>query len=83
MFDSINRISIKVTDFCNLDCVYCHQQKVTKDSSKTFSHYDKLEDFIKSLPLADEVDVLVTGGEISVKLDEFRKIERILRRIND
>lgn len=82
MFDSINRISIKVTDFCNLDCVYCHQQKVAKDSSKTFSHYDKLEDFIKSLPLADEVDVLVTGGEISVKLDEFKKIERILRRIS-
>lgn len=81
MFNQINRISIKVTDFCNLDCIYCHQSKNIKNSSNTFKCYDKLYDFLMSLPLADEVDVLVTGGEISIRLDEFRKIEKILRRI--
>lgn len=81
MFDSINRISIKVTDFCNLDCVYCHQQSKIKDSTSTFQHYDKLESFIRTLPLADEVDVLVTGGEISIKIDEFRRIDKILRKV--
>lgn len=83
MFNSINRISIKVTDFCNLDCVYCHQQRSKKDSSKTFEHYDKLYDFLLTLPLADTVDVLATGGEISIKLDEFMKIQKILHRVSE
>lgn len=83
MFDSINRISIKVTDFCNLDCVYCHQQSVVKDSTSTFTCYDELYTFIQSLPLDSEVDVLVTGGEISIKLDEFNRVEKILKRIEE
>lgn len=81
MFDTINRISIKVTDFCNLDCVYCHQQQKVKDETSEFTYFDKLESFIESLPLADTVDVLVTGGEISIKLHLFTKVEKILRRI--
>lgn len=81
MFDTINRISIKVTDFCNLDCVYCHQQQKVKDETSEFKYFDKLESFIESLPLAEAVDVLVTGGEISIKLHLFEKVEKILRRI--
>ena len=52
-----------------------------EDETSEFKYFDKLESFIESLPLAEAVDVLVTGGEISIKLHLFEKVEKILRRI--
>lgn len=73
MFKKISKMSIKVTNFCNLNCVYCHQLSSDKNNTETFTMYKELRSFLQKVKFNDEVDVTITGGEISLRLQELRK----------
>lgn len=73
MFKQIDRMGIKVTNFCNLNCIYCHQLRADKDNADTFVYYDELKDFLSKANMAPRVAVTVAGGEISLKMNEFNR----------
>lgn len=76
MFKKIRKMSVKVTNFCNLDCVYCHQLRKDKDNTDSFRLYDELEDFLRRCTFAERVPVTVAGGEISLRPREFEECVR-------
>lgn len=78
MFKEIRKMSLKVTNFCNLDCVYCHQLRRDKDSTASFQLYDELEDFLRGCTFSQNVPVTVAGGEISLRPKEFEECVRRL-----
>lgn len=79
MFSKINRVSIEFTKKCNLRCVYCHQDR--SDETISYSNLEKRIDFINSMKNIDElnVDISLTGGEVTVEEEKFIKYHRMLR----
>ncbi len=73
MFKVIDRLSVKVTTFCNMNCSYCHQLSLDKDKPGTFQHYDELKAFLARCNMAPRVKTTITGGEISLRLAEFQR----------
>lgn len=81
MFSKINKLTIKVTSYCNLACSYCHQLNTDKKEEMHFSYYKDLKDFVVSLDLADSVEVTLTGGEISLATEDYWKVVEVLRKV--
>lgn len=81
MFEKISKLSIKAYSGCNFNCVFCHQLLDDKHKPYVFDDYDNLQSFIEKLPLDNFVDVTITGGEITLADDLFRKIVSIFRKI--
>lgn len=81
MFDRIDAIVYKVSEYCNLDCVYCFQKYDTKTRSREFEYFDELLEFLKKLPLADDFEVKVTGGESSLHCDKIRKAYKKFKKL--
>lgn len=83
MFDRLDAIVYKVSEYCNLDCVYCFQKNEVKERTRGFTYFDELIKLLISLPLAENFEVKVTGGESSLHCDKiredykkFKKLER-------
>lgn len=85
MLDQIRYLLIKYCTFCNLDCSYCLiQDKKSKEESKIFSSTKELVSVLKDLPIADTLNIELTGGECTLFADqiydfyqEMKKIERV------
>ena len=81
MFRTIKEITFKVNPYCNLNCVYCFQTYDTKTHNKCFDLYDELVAFMQTLPLGDQVEIKMTGGEASLYCDEMRRGMKKLRKL--
>lgn len=84
MFDIIDNIVIKMTDYCNLECKYCFQKKDSKKKANLIDIEDDIYHFIKKLPLSTNFSLKLAGGEVSIFPDKiksiykkFKKLERI------
>lgn len=85
MFNRIDAIVYKISEYCNLDCVYCFQKYDVKERTRNFVYYKELIDFLKTQPLANEFEIKITGGESSLHCDKirrdykrFKKLERYI-----
>ena len=83
MFERFDALVYKVSEYCNLDCVYCFQKHDVKERTRGFTYFDELIKLLITLPLADDFEVKVTGGESSLHCDKirqdykkFKKLER-------
>ena len=81
MFDLINKLSIKAYSGCNLNCVYCHQLFDDKNDTRKFIDCHNLENFLLEIPLDQNVDVTITGGEITLVPDCFMNVVNVLKKI--
>lgn len=84
MFRNITAVTFKIGQYCNLNCEYCFQKYDTKESCNKFTMYDEMVNFLAKLPLDEELEFKVTGGEPSLYCDEMRyaynklsKLERL------
>lgn len=82
MFETIDRIVVKVSDACNLDCKYCFEKG--KMGRGRFTDWKGLSSFIKGLKSNQWLIVKFMGGEpllfaqdIQDGIQELRKIERV------
>lgn len=82
MLKRISKFSIKVTTFCNLNCLYCHQLSIDKDYPSLFNKFDELEEFLLKLPFEDEVIVTITGGEITTRPELFLRTIKSLNNVS-
>ena len=71
MFERFDAIVYKVSEYCNLDCVYCFQKHDVKERTRGFTYFDELIKLLITLPLAND---------IVIRLD---KTIKNLRRLND
>ena len=86
MLDQIRYLLIKYCTFCNLDCSYCLiQDKKSKEEAKVFSSTKELVSMLKNLPIADTLNIELTGGECTLFADqiydfytEMKKLERTI-----
>lgn len=83
MFERFDALVYKVSEYCNLDCVYCFQKHDVKERTRGFTYFDELIKLLITLPLADDFEIKVTGGESSLHCDKirqdykkFKKLER-------
>lgn len=83
MFKKIDRISVKVTTFCNMDCAYCHQLKIDKNKPETFAYYDELKEFLSKCNMTDRIQATITGGEISLRLSDLVRCSNELNSIGN
>ena len=81
MFSSIKEITFKISSYCNLDCVYCFQTYESKDRNNKFYLYDELVNFMCDLPLSEEVEIKLTGGESSLFIDEIRFAYKKIKKV--
>ena len=81
MFDLINKLSLKAYSGCNLNCVYCHQLFDDKNNDNIFTDYQLLEKFLLEIPLSQQVDVTITGGEITLRPDCFMEAVKVFDKI--
>ena len=72
MLDQIRYLLIKYCTFCNLDCSYCLiQDKKSKEETKVFSSTKELVSMLKNLPIADTLNIELTGGECTLFADQI------------
>lgn len=87
MFEKINRIALKLYSGCNLNCDYCFQQFDEKYKPTTFTDYENIYKFLKTLPFDNVVTVTFCGGEMTLKpqliIDCEKKVFRRLEREQD
>ena len=81
MFEKISKLSIKAYTRCNMRCCFCHQLYGDKYSPKSFEDFEGLEKLLMELPLAETVDVTVTGGEITVCPTVMEDVWKVLRKV--
>ncbi|MDT8900944.1 radical SAM protein [Anaeroselena agilis] len=81
MFSAIHEITFKISSYCNLDCVYCFQTRDSKTQDVPFTKYIYLVKFMEQLPLADRVEIKITGGESSLFIEQIRHAYRQLKKI--
>lgn len=84
MFEQIKKIVYKVSSVCNLDCSYCFLDAETKTKNLAVYNFDDLAKLVQTLPLKDELEIFITGGEPSLFIDEIRagikKVKKIERK---
>lgn len=83
MFEQINYVSIKLTDYCNLACKYCFEYKDSKELRTIFS-IDKTKQLVKFLltqKLPRELEVKISGGEISLTIPHLKSVIKELKKI--
>ena len=80
MFKKIEQLSLTITNYCNLQCSYCHQFK-SEDSFFDSNNYKALNNFIRSLPLSDRVNIHLIGGEASLFPKKIKEIVKNIKKI--
>lgn len=82
MFETIDRIVVKMSDMCNLNCEYCFEKG--KMGHGRFSDWPGLRSFIKTIKTNQWLIVKFIGGEpllfaqdIQDAVTELRKVERV------
>lgn len=81
MFDRLKFIVIKVSTYCNLQCKYCYETHASKEKAIKFNLYKELVSFLNKMPLDENFEISISGGEPSLCIDEFREAYRQLRKI--
>lgn len=81
MFEKISKISLKVFSGCNFNCSFCHQLLNDKNQPYEFTDYEKLYDFLLSIPLDEFVDITITGGEITLAPEKLYQTIKVLKKI--
>ena len=76
----IRKIELHMNSTCNFKCSYCFLDQ----ASGEFHDWDKLRKFLEATELADEVDINLTSGELTLvptkvvkAIKEIRKVERV------
>jgi len=72
VFRNISAVVFKISEYCNLDCEYCFQKFETKTHHAKFEMYDELIYFLSKLPLDEDLEFKITGGESSLFIDDIR-----------
>jgi MoaA/NifB/PqqE/SkfB family radical SAM enzyme len=72
MFTNITAVTFKIAQYCNLDCEYCFQKYDTKTIDNKFDKYDDMINLLSKLPLDEDLEFKVTGGEPSLFCDDIR-----------
>ena len=81
MFKKITAVTFKICEYCNLDCVYCFQQHDVKTRHNKFIYFDELVSFLSKLPLDNDLEFKITGGEPSLFIDEIRYAYKKLKKL--
>lgn len=83
MYECIRYVGIKMTDYCNLDCEYCFENRDSKESRNVFTEEKAkyLTKFLLSQKLPKRLEVRFTGGEVSLVLPLLKRVIRQLRKI--
>ena len=81
MFRNISAVTFKICEYCNLDCEYCFQKYDVKTRNQKFTMYDELVSFLSKLPLDEDLEFKVTGGEASLFCDDIRYAYRKLSKL--
>ena len=81
MFKKIVAVAFKINEYCNLDCEYCFQKKDIKTHHEGFTDFDTLTKFLSTLPIDNELEFKVTGGESSLFINDIRNAFLKLRKL--
>ena len=81
MYSLIKEITFKISSYCNLACVYCFQTHDIKERNDVFRDYEALTRFVSALPTRDALEIKMTGGEVSLFIDEMRHAVKSLRKV--
>lgn len=81
MFDRFDAIVFKVSEYCNLDCIYCFQKYDTKTRTRQFDYFDELVKFLRKLPIGSQFEVKITGGESSLHCDRIRYAYKKIKKL--
>lgn len=65
----INYLRISVTDYCNLNCIYCRPQDCMHLSKKEIMSFEEIEYFVRVSSGWGIEKVRITGGEPLIKRD--------------
>lgn len=81
MFESLEKLCVKLNGRCNFNCLYCHQPLVEK-THKDFDKFEQLETFLQSLDNYEkEVEIVCGGGEPTLVPNLIRKLKKITDRL--
>lgn len=81
MFSKINKVVLNITQFCNLDCQYCHLPTEFKNNKECFKDWENLREFIKKLPIGEQLEIRFLGGEVTAFPEEMRKAVAEIKKI--
>lgn len=81
MFDRIKKIVFKCSSICNLNCSYCFLDKLTKTHNIAQYDFEDLAGLVRRLPLDDELEIFITGGEPSLAIETIRRGIRVIKKI--
>jgi len=77
----VKSIRISVTDDCNLNCSYCHNEG--QPSSKTIMSPEEIEKILSIAEVLGMKDVKFTGGEPLLRKDIIDIVKRASKHMND
>lgn len=83
---NINHITLGISNGCNLKCKYCFCADFGPPIDG-FTRFDELLEFLKYLPLEDEVTLIFAGGEVTLFEDNiylaYESISKFNRSLNN
>lgn len=79
--ESIKEISLQLNNVCNLKCKYCFATPQSV-AGASFEMYKELINFVKTLPLKDNLSFTYCGGEPSLVNDQIRIAHKNLSKLN-
>jgi len=71
---------ISVTNKCNFNCLYCHPEAGPQKDEMSEETAKKVLDFIFSIPIANDLQIIIEGGEPLLKWDLIKFIFKIAKK---
>ena len=82
MLKSINSIVIKVSTYCNLDCIYCYIcHRDSKNRVSVFNQTKEFRKLLETLDIEPKLHIHFSGGECSLFTKEIRSIVKELNKL--
>jgi len=76
LFNPTNYHVIAVTNKCNFNCIYCHPDANPQKDEMTEATAKKILDFIFSIPMLRNCQIVIEGGEPLLKWDLMKFIHK-------
>lgn len=78
--EKIGFIYLKITPQCNFECTYCYN-KISHKKKEVFDQFEEAFNFIKSLPLENVIQLVLTGGEATTSTSAISKAHSLAKQI--
>lgn len=78
--NNLREISVQISAYCNCDCSYCFQRKDAKNCMDKLTRLNELVEFIKTLPLKEELLISITG-EPSLFCDVIENLYKRIKKV--